>query len=695
MSGSKMKIWSLLLSMIFISCSKENKTMLDNYQWLEEIESPKSLSWISLQNERTLGELEKDSSYKKYFKVAKNILTSKDRITYAKIRGDYAYNFWRGQVNVRGLWRRTKIQDYISGKPQWETLLDIDKLAKMEKENWVYKYIHCLAPRFERCLLSLSKGGKDASIIREFDLVTKSFVKNGFYIPEAKSMVAWFDENHLLIGTRFNEKSSLTDSGYPRIIKLWKRGTPLDQAVLILEGNQQDIFVYAFQLRHDEQVAILLSQKLDLYHSKYWLLHRQRKIPLNLPTHIKLLGLFKGQIIINLLSAWKTYKAGSLISFDLNHFIKTNKLGEPANIFIPSRNMSGAGATIGRNHVFVGYLEDVKSRLRPYDFKNGRWINHPAQFFKSGSYRIISSNFSSRWVLIDYSDFLHPNSLYILDDIKMRPEKIRALPVKFDARDLKVEQNMAVSKDGTKIPYFLVSKKNIQLTGKNPTLLYGYGGFEHSMVPYYSPILGKLWLEKGGAYVVANIRGGGEYGPKWHQDALKKNRQKSYDDFISVAEDLIKRKITSPKHLGISGWSNGGLLVGVAFTQRPDLFNAVICGAPLLDMLRYHKLLAGASWMAEYGDPNKSDERKALMKYSPYHNISLKKTYPKIFFLTSTKDDRVHPGHARKMAAKMAAQKHPFYYYENTEGGHSASANLLQRARIEALQFVYLDKQLR
>ena len=413
------------------------------------------------------------------------------------------------------------------------------------------------------------------------------------------------------------------------------------------------------------------------------------------PSDALLYGFFKGHLIFKLQSDWRSHKAGSLISCDLDTFIKTGKLGQPINLFCSSETTSVGQVSISQNCVFVTYLDDVKGRLRAYDFKNEKWVYQLIEFPDNGSINIVSSRSCGPIVLIHYTNFIQPDSLYVLDDRKTQPQKIQTLPTRFDARHLKVEQKTTFSSDGTRIPYFLVSRKDLQLTGQNPTLLYGYGGFTHSLTPLYMPVLGKLWLEQGGVYVVANTRGGGEYGPDWHQAAMKKNRPKAHDDFLSVAEDLIKLKITSPQKLGIKGGSGGGLLVGVAFTQRPDLFKAVICQVPLLDMIRYNQLLAGVSWMAEYGDPDKDDERKVLMSYSPYHNIRAQETYPKVFFITSTKDDRVHPGHARKMAAKMADMNHPFYYFENKEGGHAASANLLQVAHRSALEFVYLNRSLR
>lgn len=671
----------------------------DPFLWLENIEGPKALTWVKERNDETLGEFEADERYSGFLNKAETILNATDRIPYGSVRGGKVYNFWQDETNIRGLWRRASLESYRTDSIKWETLLDFDALAKSEEENWVYKGVTCLAPEFTRCLLRLSRGGKDASVYREFDLTTKSFVKNGFALPEAKSDAEWVDENTLMVGTNWGE-GSLTESGYPRIVKLWKRGEPLNDARLVMEGIEKDIGVWPGVMDDGENQVSMIIRSLTFFTAEYHIIGKDQKlIKLPLQDSAKLKGFYKGNILFSLREAWTThgttYPQGALLAFSAKEFAQTGELPALQSIYTPDAQTSIQGVSESKSGLFISMIEDVKGKVLRFDVDaDGKWTSSPVPLPTTGSVSVASATPFDKTVFFNYEDHITPDRLFEYDTPANKLTVLKTLPGRFDSTGLAVHQYFVKSKDGEKIPYFVIHRKDIPLTNSTPTILYGYGGFEISLTPRYSAASGKLWLERGGAYAISNIRGGGEYGPRWHKAALRENRQRAYDDFIAVAQDLIDRKITSPKHLGIMGGSNGGLLVGVALTQRPDLFNAVVCQVPLLDMYRYTKLLAGASWAAEYGDPENPEMWKVISQYSPYQNLRKETNYPKAFLLTSTKDDRVHPGHARKMVAKMMKQGHPVYYYENTEGGHSAGANLKQHAKRYALEYVYLSKQL-
>jgi prolyl oligopeptidase len=670
----------------------------DEFLWLEEVEGERALSWVKARNKESVGELEGDARYQPFYDKAVAIVTATDRIPYGRYRGGYVYNFWQDDKNVRGLWRRSSLEGYQTAAPEWETLLDFDELAKTEKENWVYKGVSCLPPNHSRCMIKLSRGGKDAGVYREFDLKTRSFVKDGFYMPEAKSAAAWVDENTLLVGTDWGE-GSLTESGYPRTVRRWKRGTPLADAELLFEGAKEDVGTWSGVSHRPEGAITMVSRMTTFFTGEHWVTKGEgalRKLPIQ--NSAELQSFFQDQVLFSLREAWTvgdtTYAQGALLSFSLDAFLTTGKLPAVHTLFVPDERTSISSVADTKSSVYVTLLENVKGKLLRYEWNPEKtvWTSQPVDLPGTGTIALSSTDTHNDVVFINYEGYLKPDQLYVYDGGSSAPDPIKSLPERFNAAGATVQQLQATSPDGTKVPYFLVSPGG--KTGAGPVLLYGYGGFEVSLTPRYMASFGKLWLERGGSFVIANIRGGGEFGPRWHKAALKKNRQRAFDDFIAVGEDLIKRELTTPKQLGIMGGSNGGLLMGASFTQRPDLFGAVVCQVPLLDMLRYTKLLAGASWAAEYGDPDDPEMRSVISKYSPYQNLEADKAYPRVFFLTSTKDDRVHPGHARKMVARMLSMGKPVYYYENTEGGHAASANQKQRARRLALEFVYLSRML-
>lgn len=667
----------------------------DPYLWLEDVTGEKPLTWVRQQNAISTNELEAMPGFEPLRKRLLSILDSKEKIPYVAKHGKYYYNFWRDQKSVRGLWRRTSLEEYKKAEPKWETVIDVDELSSGEKENWVWKGYTVLEPSYDRCLVQLSRGGADASVIREFDLKSKQFIADGFYLPEAKSDVAWRNRDTIYVGTDYGP-GSLTDSGYPREIKEWKRGTKLSEAKLVFEGKAADVSAGVAVVHDHGRIYEFVSRAPTFFTSEDHVRQGDKWVKIEKPDDA-IVQTFKDQMLLRLRSDWKvngkSYPAGALLATRFDDYIKGKRDFEV--LFTPTERKSLAATSATKNFLILNELDNVRNRLFMLKLEKGSWTRTPIEAPDLGSVGIsaIDEDESDDYFMT-VTDFLTPSSLYYGTLGKGEREKLKSLPAYFNAEGLEITQHEAKSKDGTMVPYFQVSRKGMELNGKNATLLYGYGGFEVSMLPGYSAGVGSAWLERGGVYVLANIRGGGEFGPKWHEAARKQNRQRAYDDFISVAEDLIARKVTSPKHLGIQGGSNGGLLMGVMLTQRPDLFKAVVCQVPLLDMRRFNKLLAGASWMDEYGNPDKPEEWAYISKYSPYQNVSKDKKYSRVLFTTSTRDDRVHPGHARKMVAKMKEQGHDVLYYENIEGGHGGAANNKQSAYMSALAYIFLAKEL-
>ncbi|HEX3864179.1 MAG TPA: prolyl oligopeptidase family serine peptidase [Stellaceae bacterium] len=672
----------------------------DPFLWLEEVEGPAALAWVRQQNERSLVGLEADPRYPALYEASLAVVTAADRIPYPRFVGDGLANFWQDETHVRGVWRTTSFASFATAEPQWQTILDVDALAAAEGRNWVFQGGPLLRPEDRLCMVALSDGGKDAAEWREYDLVAKRFVTGGFFLPEGKQSAAWLDADTLLVARDWGP-GTMTASGYPFVLKRWRRGSPLDAAEELFRGNAKDVSVRASPLRDPDGTvrAVLATRAVDFYSSEFYLLDQRGPNRLPVPSKSSFRAFVADQMVFSLEEAWPlpggaSYPAGALVSLDLAACLADPGNVAPILVYAPQAREAVEGVADTHHLLLAAIYRNVQGSVTAFRFKAGRWIATPLPLPEQASVHIAASGERDDRVFIDAAGYLTPNTLFLADAASATATPVKSSPARFDAAGCTVEQFEAASKDGTEIPYFVVRPANLAFDGDAPTLLYGYGGFQVSMLPSYSGTVGKLWLEKGGVYVVANIRGGGEFGPEWHRTALKTERQRAYDDFIAVAKDLIRRNITSPRRLGIMGGSNGGLLMGVMLTQRPDLFRAVVIQVPLLDMLRYHKLLAGASWMAEYGDPDRAEEGEFLRRLSPYHNLRPGVSYPEPFFVTSTKDDRVHPGHARKTAAKMAAMGLPFLYYENIDGGHSAAANLRERARRQALEFTYLAQKL-
>ena len=666
----------------------------DPHAWLEEVEGERALAWARQQNARSLPELEGRPEYKPIYDKVLAILDSKDKIPTPSIYGTAIYNFWKDERNPRGIWRRTSLESYKTPAPAWETVIDVDALARAENVPWDFKGADCLAPDFKRCLIGLSRGGADATVMREFDTVSRTFVAGGFTLPEAKSSYAWRDLDTLWVGTDFGP-GSMTTSGYARVVKLWKRGTPLAEAKQVFEGSEKDVASYGTTLftadaRHD-----LVIRVPAFYKQQTFLYRGDKLVPLPIPEDADLNGIFRNHALFSLRTDWtaagRTHRSGTLLAGDLDGLVQ----GRPVlhALFEPTERISLAGVGSTKDRVLVLTLDNVRSRLASHTLANGRWTRTEVPLPGQGAASIPAASDFADVYFVGYEDFLTSSSL-LLSENGAAPRKVKSMPAFFDSEGMNVAQYEATSKDGTKIPYFVVTPKGFKADGTAPTLLGGYGGFEVAQKPSYSASRGVGWLERGGVYALANIRGGGEFGPRWHEAALKQNRIKSFEDFIAVAEDLVARRITSPRKLGIAGGSQGGLLVGGALAMRPDLFGAVVSKVPLADMKRYSHLLAGASWMAEYGDPDVPEQWSYIRTWSPYHLLKKDAKYPTPFVWTNTRDDRVHPGHARKFVARMQELGHPVYYFENTEGGHGAGVINKDTARVTALEFAYLWKML-
>ncbi len=674
----------------------------DPYIWLEEFTSPRVDQWIAAHNLPTFAELEADPRYKTFYDQALAIAEAKDRNPTGQFLGGQIYNFWQDATHVRGIWRRTSATSYATATPQWETVLDLDALATAEKANWVWKGASCARPAERRCLIRLSDAGEDAVTVREYDLVTRSFVDGGFTLPKGKQNVSWVNEDELLVSREW-EPGQLTKSGYAYVVKSLRRGQPLGSAREVYRGTADDVSASGYVLR-DGQGRTLQAfvRGTDFFNNETFVMTASGPQRLVMPQKANLIDMIDGRVIIQSQEEWtpvgatRAFPAGSLLSVDLAALTADPARLRPTLIYAPTAKQALQGASATKGMLIVSILDNVRGRTLLFKpGPNGSWARSALEMPDNSTIGIADTSHTDDRALFGVTSFLTPPSQWLVDAAAGTATKFREQPPKFDASGLVSNQYEATSSDGTKVPYFVVHRRDMKLDGNNPTLLYAYGGFEVSMTPSYGASTGKLWLERGGVYVLANLRGGGEFGPAWHQAGLKAKRQIIYDDFAAIGRDLVKRKITNARRLGIKGGSNGGLLTGVAFTQSPELWNAVVIDIPLLDMLRISKIAAGASWEGEYGSVSTDSAVRAFWeKTSPYHALRKGKAYPVPFIYTTTKDDRTGPQHARKFAARMEEYGLPFYYYENTEGGHAAGANLKQQARTQALQMVYLTRKL-
>jgi prolyl oligopeptidase len=674
----------------------------DPYIWLEDVSSPKAMAWVDAHNETTTKALQADPRYAGLYEQALALAGARDRIPAPRFLNGEIYNFWQDPDHLRGLWRKTSLADYQSADPHWTTVLDVDALGKAEGKSWVWKGVDCLRPDETRCLVSLSDGGEDAVEIREFDLKTGKFVAGGFHLPRGKHRVAWEDANHLLVATDWRP-GDVTPSGYPYIVKRLTRGQPLSAAQEVYRGQKADggygVSPEVIRDGAGHQIAVI-ERPLDTFRHQTYVITAKGAQRLAIPDKASVADLVDGRLIVQLDEAWTaggaTFKPGAVAELDLAAVKANPGALHPKLVWAPGPRDALEGIGSSKGKLLVSTLENVRGRawvMTPV--KGGGWTKRKLDLPDNLTVRYTDADDRSDRAFVEVSGFLTPSTLYLADVATGGLKPVKSLPAKFDASKDVVEQLEATSTDGTKIPYFVVHRKDIAYDGSTPTLMTAYGGFQVSETPNYSAITGKLWLERGGAYVLANIRGGGEFGPAWHEAGLTTKRQIIYDDFASVAKDLIARKITSPRRLGIEGGSNGGLLMGVEFTEHPELWNAVVIQVPLLDMIRISKIAAGASWQGEYGDVNADPKVRAFWeKTSPYQNLKASVKYPEPFIFTTTKDDRVGPQHARKFAARMEEMHLPFYFYENTEGGHGAGADLKQAAHTQALTMTYLQEKL-
>ena len=683
----------------FIATAAFAQTADDPYLWLEDINGARAVAQVKQWNQATEDQLTHSASYDAYRKRALDILNDEQQIAGPEaVLGDHVTNHWIDAKNPRGLWRIASLSSYLAGKPQWRTLIDVDALGKAEGKSWVWHGADCLAPDYTRCLVSLSPGGTDADVVREFDIPTGKFVADGFVVPEAKSNVSWFDRDHLLVGTDFGA-GSLTQSGYPRIVKLWARGTPLAAAPTVATGLPEDVGMTLLALVDGKTRWSFLGRGKTFWtHDVSLVLPGGRLLKTPLPETADPEAVIDGQLIAFFNTAIQGIPAGSVVAYSLAD-IAAGKPTTPQIVMSPTASQAIEEVAATDHVLWVKALDDVAGKLFALTRgADGKWSSQAMPLAANSTIHLLKTAGKRDLAFAEVEGMLTPPTLYAVT-AKAAPVTVQSLPAKFDANAYQVEQRFAVSRDGTRVPYFLVRKRGT--TGPVPVLIHAYGGFRAAQTPgyltgqpYRAGPLALFWVEQGNAYVLANIRGGGEYGPKWHEAALREHRQRSFDDFHAVAEDLIKSGVTEKGKIGASGRSNGGVLMGAILNQRPDLYSAAIIGSPLWDMKRYTHLLAGASWADEYGDPDKPEDWAFMSNYSPYQNLRRDVRYPAVFIYGSTKDDRVHPGHARKAAARLMEYGNRVYFHEYMEGGHSVGADNAEDAKRAAMLLMYLDREL-
>ncbi|GAB2502246.1 Prolyl endopeptidase [Corynebacterium atrinae] len=665
---------------------------MDTY--LEDIDSPLALEWARDWSAATEADVDKHSGRSTLQQRIKAALDVDERIPYVVRRGPHLYNFWRDAAHQRGLWRRTTLDSYLSAQTEWEVLIDVDALAQAEGESWVWKGAHVRTPNYDRALVRLSRGGADASEVREFDLHTGEFVTDSpFTLPEAKSDLSWIDRDTLLVGTDTGERS-LTASGYPAQVRVWHRGDNIVDAHVYTSGRVDDVAVGAWADTTPGFERIIVSRALDFYRSRQCVAQgldpRASLQVLEIPEDCEAI-IRRQWLFLAPRTEFAGIPAGGLGVIALERFLEGDRSIEV--VFSPTEHVSLQSTAFTAHHLILTLLDDVSTQLRVHALSNpleSSWpINLPDLVTASV---VATSPHDGDEVWITTSSFTEPDTLYRLDLASgATPQAVRHLPALFDAAGLETRQHWVTSADGTRVPYFITGDFS---AGPRPTLVGGYGGFEVSLTPGYSAVRGIAWLEQGHFFVQPNLRGGGEFGPNWHTQVVKTNRHKVWEDHHAVLRDLVERGYATPELIGIRGGSNGGLLTSGALVQYPQALGAAVIQVPLTDMLRYHTWSAGASWMAEYGDPAVPEERAAIERWSPLHNVSATPQYPPALVTTSTRDDRVHPAHARLFAQALQEAGQPVDYFENTEGGHAGASDNEQVARVESLIYTWLIQRL-
>ncbi len=681
-----------------MSCAtkKVNPNAVQSYRWLEKVHSKKALAWVKGQDAKTWAVLAHDPRYPKMLKEVTALLTNKNRIPFIDMYNNTYRNFWEGKKHVWGIWRWTTDREYRKKHIVWRTLLDLDAYNKATHKHWVFEGSNCLPPSYNDCLVSLSNGGNDKFVVREFNIAKASFVKNGFFIPAAKTTVNWVNQNTLLVSTDWGP-GSLTTSGYPREVRVWKRGEPLNKAKIIFQGKTSDVDSSGWTSFHPKSKMEFVERDITFYRAIDYVLTPKGKLEkIPFPESANFEGDFHGFLLASIRHTWdlnhKKIKAGSVVTLPITDMNRRDSAKYIKILYTPDNRSAFEHLAANRSSLYLTILHDVRGQVYQVQRIGNRWVWHRLPFPDNGMPHIYDTTPFSNRALAYYQSFTVPTSLYLIRGRSLT--KLKSRPPEYNARGVVVHQYWATSRDGTKVPYFVIEKADTKYNGKNPTLLYGYGGFGISETPFYLGSIGKIWIDHGGVYVLANIRGGGEFGPAWHDAAIRQHRMKAFQDFAAITRNLFQRKITSPDHLAIEGGSNGGLLVGVAFTRHPSYYKAVVCESALLDMMRYTKMPPGASWIGEYGNPANPKMAKIIMSYSPYQNVRPGVHYPKVFFYTSTNDDRVQPGHSRKMVARMEQYHDSVLLYENTEGGHGAAANIKEEAKQLALKYTFLYQEL-
>ncbi|GAB4588235.1 prolyl oligopeptidase family serine peptidase [Nocardia sp. IFM 10818] len=686
--------------LLLIAACGSSSGAADPYLWLEDWDSPRVQAWVAAENSKTLGVLERDPRHAENLAQAIELGNAPDRLPEPEFQGGMVGNFWRDAEHERGIWRETTITDYETPQPNWSTLLDLDALARAENRNWVWKGASCSPVTRTRCLVFLSEGGEDAVTVREFDRAARGFVAGGFELERGKQFVSWTGDDALLVSREW-ATGEKTASGYPYVVKRWERGQPLERAVEVLRGDPADGLGTEPVLLDGgkKRLLNLVVRHSSFYQAEFDLVTDDRTVRLALPPDADIKGILGDRVLVSLRQDWTTdgttFASGSLVSLDADEMISAPDRLRATVVYAPGPRETLRSVLTTRDRLIVTSLHDVRGRAAIYTPEpGGAWSAAPIPLPDNATVEAVAADGRGTTAYLSVTSFLTPTALWRIDTADGRLDMVKNEPAQFDSSRFVVDQLETASPDGTQVPYFIVRGAGMPYDGTNPTILYGYGGFNAAVTPTYDGLLGRLWLERGGVYVIANIRGGGEYGPAWHEAALKTNRQRAFDDFVAVADDLIIRNITTPRHLGIQGGSNGGLLVGVAMTQRPALWNAVDIQVPLLDMVRYEQIAAGASWVGEYGSAANPEERRFLESISPYAQLREGVHYPEAFVWTTTRDDRVGPQHARKFAAKLSDLGNPYLFYEATQGGHGAGANIDEEARTAALEYTYFMRQL-